>query len=47
VRGDEAAVNAIAAAPDGSSLTEPEQAIFRFATTLDRDPAGPAVGSAL
>lgn len=36
---DEATVTAIAAAPDGSSLSEPDRTIFRFSTRLARDAA--------
>lgn len=39
VCGDEAAVDAIAAAPDGSTLAEPDRTVFRFATRLALDPA--------
>lgn len=40
VCGDEPTVHAIAAAPDGSTLGDPDRAIFQFATKLARDAAG-------
>lgn len=39
VCGDEAAVNAVAAAPDGVALAEPDRTIFRFASKLAREAA--------